>query len=189
MKQNHVLEDERIVELLRQRSETAIDEIRRKYGLYLTAIANHVLHDSLDAEECVNDAYLQVWQSASSENVTNLRIYLAKVVRNIAISRLRSAQAKKRGGGVSTLPYEELSESIPDKMVGVDEETEILRAKMNRFLKDLPLEKRNIFLKRFWFSLSIPEIAEQLGCSERYVNNQLYTMKKRLKKFLEEGDT
>ena len=89
---------------------------------------------------------------------------------------------------MSTLPYEELSESIPDKMAGVYEETEILRAKMNRFLKDLPLEKRNIFLKRFWFSLSIPEIAEQLGCSERYVNNQLYTMKKRLKKFLEEGD-
>lgn len=188
MEREVMLEDSRIVELLKNRSEKAIGVIQKKYGLYLTRFVYNILRDQSDSEECVNDVYLQVWESARSEDISNLKAYLSRIARNRAISMLRSSRAKKRGGGESPASYEELDECIPDSSSEVSDNGERLRDKMNCFLTSLSREKRDIFLKRYWFSLSVSEIAGQFGYSERYIYNQLYLLKRKLKKYLEKEE-
>ncbi|MBO4280234.1 MAG: sigma-70 family RNA polymerase sigma factor [Lachnospiraceae bacterium] len=178
-------EDYRILQLFRSGSEDAIREIQRVYGGYLFTLAEGILKDRQDAEECVNDTYLRAWESIPKAEPDNLKAYLSRVVRNLSISRLRSNQAKKRGGDKTFTSYEELSECIPDSRRNEQADRERLRSQMNSFLRNLSKEKRQIFLKRYWLSCSVAEIAAQLGKDERFVSNRLYEIKKKLRKHLE----
>ena len=107
-------EDNRILALLRENREAAIEAIQSRYGSYLLLIANGVLRDEQDAEECVNDVLMNLWNKALPENIVSLKAYLFKLVRNQAITYLRGKIRKKRGGDVVTISYEELSECIPN---------------------------------------------------------------------------
>ena len=178
-------EDIRIMELFQYGSEDAISEVHRVYGAYLKTIAEGVLRNPQDAEECVNDTYLRAWGSIPKTEPGNLKAYLSKLIRNISISRLRSNLAKKRGGDMTFTSYEELSECIPASRRDETPDRDRLRAQLETFLRGLSKEKRMVFLKRYWFSCPVSEIAELLGKDERYVSNQLYEMKKKLKKHLE----
>ena len=178
-------EDIRIIELFKDGSEDAGREVHRVYGAYLKTIAEGVLRNPQDAEECVNDTYLRAWGSIPKAEPGNLKAYLSKLIRNISVSRLRSNLAKKRGGDVTVTSYEELSECIPDSRRNESPDGERLKAQLEAFLRGLSKEKRMIFLKRYWFSCPVSEIAELIGRDERYVSNQLYELKKKLKKPLE----
>ena len=57
------MEDEQIVQLFFSRAEQAIQELDRKYGTVFYAIAHRVLNNRQDEEECVNDAYMGVWNT------------------------------------------------------------------------------------------------------------------------------
>ena len=57
------MEDREIIELFYERSEQAIVELSAKYGALCLRTASHMLNNRLDAEECVNDAYLAVWNT------------------------------------------------------------------------------------------------------------------------------
>ena len=180
-------EDNRIIELFRNGSEDAVRETQRLYGAYMLAVAEGVLRNRQDAEECVNDTYLRAWESIPKADPDNLKAYLLRTVRNLAISRLRSNQAKKRGGDAVITSFEELSECIPDSRRSEDPAAGQLKAQMESFLRKLSKEKRMIFLKRYWFNCSVTDIADQLGRDERYVSNKLYQLKKKLQKALREG--
>lgn len=177
--------EENIIELFRNGSEDAIRETQRVYGAYLHTIAEEILRDRQDAEECVNDTYLRAWESIPKTRPGNLKAYLAKLTRNLSISRLRNNQAKKRGGDAVITSYEELSECIPGKRLHEEADRAQLKAQIESFLRNLSKEKRFIFLKRYWFSCSVSEIADRISKDERYVSNQLYELKKKLRKHLE----
>lgn len=177
-------DDNRILDLFREDREAAIEAIQSQYGKYLLRIANGVLQDEQDAEECVNDVLVQLWNKALPENIIRLKAYLSKLVRNRAISALREKKRKKRGGKIVTVSYEELSECIPDpNCFDADDDTGI-KETLDSFLIGLSKENRIIFMKRYWFSLSVSEIAKQLGKNERYVTNKLYAMRQKLQKHL-----
>ena len=57
------MDDEKIIELFFNRSEQAIEEVDKKYGKTCHNISYNILHNKLDAEECVNDAYLGAWNA------------------------------------------------------------------------------------------------------------------------------
>ena len=57
------LEDREIIDLFFERSEQAIRELDKKYGKAVKTVAQNILRERQDAEECVNDAYLGVWSS------------------------------------------------------------------------------------------------------------------------------
>ena len=57
------MEDDKIIELFYERSEQAITELSDKYGAICNKIADNILNNRQDAEECVNDAYLAVWNT------------------------------------------------------------------------------------------------------------------------------
>ena len=131
------LEDCRIIELFFERSEQAVRELDRKYGKAVKILAQNILHDGQDAEECVNDAYLGVWSSIPPQRPDSLGSYVCRIARNQAISRLRSNTAAKRNDGFD-LVLDELEECIPS---GISVEAELegkeLARAVDRFLATL----------------------------------------------------
>lgn len=181
--------DNRILSLLEEDRNAAIAEIQSQYWRYLLSIANGILRDEQDAEECVNDVLVHLWNKSLPAENTSFKAYLSKMTRNQAITYLRTKQRKKRGGGITMISYEELADCIPERdSYTSEEENEALREKLNAFLNGLTKEKRLIFMKRYWRSYTVAEIAKQIGKNERYVTNQLYVMRQKLKQHLERKD-
>lgn len=179
------MEDVRIIDLYWQRSETAIDETAKKYSRYCHSISFHILHSEEDAEECVNDTWLNAWNAMPPRRPSCLSTFLGRITRNLSLDRFKRYNAEKRGGGQLELALDELDEVIP--AAGVEEainEKELTRA-LDSFLGSLPMEKRVIFVKRYWYFLPIKTIAEQTGTSEKQVNSALFRLRKGLKAYLE----
>lgn len=179
-----VLNDNQIVELFRSSSDSALNELQKKYGAQMQRIAESILADKRDAEECLNDVYLGAWKNIPAAGPENLKAYLFRMTRNCAFKRLRTNLAQKRGGNTQTTSFEELSECIPGNRKFESEQDSKLKEQIEEFLRNLSKEKRAIFLGRFWFLYPVAEIAERLGRDEKYVSNQLYYLKKQFKKHL-----
>ena len=92
------MKDSQIVELYWNRDERAIRETSTRYGRYCYAIADNILHDPEDAEECVNDTWMRAW-NAMPQRPGRLRMFLAKITRNLSFDRFQARRAQKRGGG------------------------------------------------------------------------------------------
>ena len=179
------MEDDQIVELFFQREQQGIAETQRKYGNYLQAIAYRILGSREDAEECVNDTFHLVWNRIPPERPTVLRMFLAKFARNCAINRYKAAHAAKRGGGETALAIEELGECIAG---GSDPErsamSEELSAAIRRFGRELPQREGDIFLRRYFFTENVKEIAERYGISQNNVSVTLNHTRKKLREYL-----
>ena len=99
------MDDAGILELYRERSEEAIRETEKKYGKYCYSIAFGILGNHEDSEECVNDALVRLWDSVHLQEPKSLRVYLARIVRNLAINRYREQTREKRGGTEATVSF------------------------------------------------------------------------------------
>ena len=107
------MDDKRIVDLYWERSETAISETAKKYGRYCHYIAFNVLHNDEDSEECVNDTYLNAWNSMPPHRPSVLKTFLGKLTRNISLNKYKQLTAEKRGNGQMPLIIDELHECLP----------------------------------------------------------------------------
>ena len=181
------MEDKKIVDLFWQRDESAITAAAAKYGPYCKTIANNILHDVFDAEECVNDTYIRAWNSMPDQRPERLGHYLGKMTRWIALNRLDERRCKKRGGNLpEALPYEELADCVSSDASTEDTvELRELCAAINRFLSTLPPVERQLFLARYWFAAPIVEIAEKFGFTQSKVKSQLMRTRNKLRKYLE----
>lgn len=92
------MDDKRIVELYFERSEQAVSETASKYGKYCYSIAYNILDNNEDAEESVNDTYVDAWNSIPPHRPSILSTFLGKITRRISIDRWRKGRAEKRGG-------------------------------------------------------------------------------------------
>ena len=180
------MDDKEIVALYLNREETAISATATKYGNYCYSIAYNILFNKEDAEESVNDTYLSAWNSIPPHEPEVLSAFLGKIVRNVSLKRWRDKRAQKRGNGELTLAYEELADCIPG---GSNAETAaeeaLLVEVLNRFLEGLPVQKRKIFLRRYWYMSSVKEIAADFGLSESNVKMTLLRLRSKLKQTLE----
>ncbi len=181
-------EDEKIIELFFRRSEQAIRELDSKYGGACLALSKNILGDRQDAEECVNDAYLGVWNAIPPARPDPLLTYVLKVVRNISLKLYHRKEAAKRKSSYTTA-MEEIEDCIPDRRTVEDEvEAGELACMIESFLDTLTAENRVIFLRRYWFSDSFSEIARQVGLTEKNVSVRLTRIRKKLKDFLTERE-
>lgn len=180
------MEDSRIVELYWARSENAIRETSAKYGRYCHAIAYHILASKEDADESVNDTYLDAWNTIPPHRPEILSAFLGKITRRIAIDRWRGRTAKKRGGGQTLLALDELEECTAS---GQDVEREILEHELvnvlNGFLAGLSAEERDVFVCRYFFLLPVAEICDKFGCSGGKIKSMLFRTRKKLAVYLE----
>ncbi|MCM1027636.1 MAG: RNA polymerase sigma factor [Roseburia sp.] len=180
------MEDSRIVELYWARSENAIRETSAKYGRYCRAIAYNILASEEDADESVNDTYLDAWNTIPPHRPEILSVFLGKITRRIAIDRWRGRTAKKRGGGQTPLALDELEECTAS---GQDVEREILERELasalNAFLAGLSAEERDVFVCRYFFLLPVAEICDKFGCSGSKIKSMLFRTRKKLAVYLE----
>lgn len=182
------MNDSKILELYWNRDEKAIFETEKKYGQYCYSIANNILKNKEDSNECVNDTYLKTWNAIPPHKPNVLKLFLGKIVRNLAINKYEKVRAQKRN---SELEYilEELEECLPSKE-NTEESVEYneLTNYLNEFLQTLTMEKRKIFLFRYWYALPIKEIAKENKQNENNIKVILHRTRKELKDYLTERE-
>lgn len=183
------MDDRDIIDLYWARDQRAVGETAAKYGPYCAAVADNILHDSRDTEECVNDTWLKAWNAMPPQRPQRLKLFLARITRNLAFDRWRKGSAQRRGGGELPLALEELGECVPgqDEVEGTVAAAELAES-MQRFLAARPALDRDLFLRRYFYVESAAAIARRYGMSREKVSMRLMRARKKLKDHLtEEG--
>lgn len=179
------MEDREIIDLYFQRNDRAIEETNQKYGAYCTAVANNILADLRDSEECVYDTWLRAWNTMPPKRPDYLRLFLGKITRNLALDIVKRQSRKKRGAGEYELALEELRD-VTDTGYQVENELEKkeLQRSINSFLHTLPERECNIFLRRYFYFELTKEIAGQYGIRESNVLGILSRTRQKLRTHL-----
>jgi len=175
------MDDNYIIDLFWQRSEDALAECNKKFGSYCRVIAKNILYDDGYADECVNDMLLRAWNAIPPEKPQRLKVFLAKITRNLALDRYDAIHTQKRGSSNIEVTLEELAD-IPAPENSDDGE---ITHSINTFLHSEPPENADIFMKRYWYLCSIREIANEYKYSESKIASLLLRMRGRLKQKLE----
>ena len=90
------MEDGAIVELYWQRDERAITVSDEKYGGLCRSLSQNILDSVQDAEECVNDTYLGLWNAIPPQRPERFSVFIARIARNLALKRYDHVNAQKR---------------------------------------------------------------------------------------------
>lgn len=178
------MDDTVIIDLYWQRSEDAIRQTELTYGGRLHQLADRILNDTQDAQECVSDTYYKAWQTIPPQRPNYFFAYLAKICRYIAFGILDRRQAAKRRADVISLSAE-LEMCVPDNRRETALEGEEIGQALNRFLTAQDQESRLIFLRRYWFAESIEEISLRYGITQSKVKTRLHRTRSKLREFLE----
>ena len=155
--------DEEIIRLFFERSEQAIAELAKAHGSAAARVARNILGSERDAEECLNDTYLAVWNAIPPQKPDPLRTFVCKIARNLAAAKYHANTAKKRN---SRYDAKELSEAI------------------NAFLSSLSYTDRFLFVRRYWYSDSMQDIAAMTGSTANSVAVRLYRLREKLRHHL-----
>lgn len=179
------MEDSQIVELYWERKEEAIKETSLKYGRLCTNIAKNILSSYEDSEECVNDTYLVVWNAIPDERPNRFSAFISRITRNLALKKYEYLSAAKRNPAAIT-SLEELEDCVSgtDSIESEVEKGQIERA-IEQFLWRQKEEKRNIFIRRYWYFDSIESICRSTGFTQSKVKSILYELRQKLRKHLE----
>lgn len=180
------MQDNQIIELYFRRDERAIAESSVKYGLYCTSIAQNILQNMQDSEECVNDTWLSAWNSIPPAQPSVLKTYLGRITRNLAIDKWRRNHSQKRGFGEVAVALDEISEITASGYTVDDQyrDQEFMRI-FNLFLRTLPERDRNVFIRRYYFTDSVPDIAAWFGMTQANVLKVLSRTRSKLKNYLD----
>ena len=173
------MDDEQILTLFWHRSESAIAALAKKCGRRLYATALNLLSSHQDAEECVNDTYMAVWNAIPPKRPEPLPPYVYRIGRNIALNRLRANTAEKRGG--YPLSLDELAGCVPAPCL---DDSRALGQAIDAFLDTLKKQDRTIFLRRYWFGDAVKDIAKSLSMTENTVSVRLSRTRAKLKAYL-----
>lgn len=185
------LDDQSIVALYLQRDEAALEQTKEKYGGRLRRLAYGIVNDLQTAEECENDTYMEAWKTIPPHEPGDyLYAFLARIARHISLNCCRDRSRLKRSAFVCELSAE-MEQCIPapdDTQCCMDDIA--LREAINGFLGTLKEEKRNIFIRRYWYLDSIADISKRFAISESKVKTTLLRCRNGLREYLEmEGYT
>lgn len=180
------MEDREIVALYWEREEAALDETAAKYTPYCQTVARHILQNREDAEECVNDAFEKAWNAIPPHRPENLKAFLGKLTRNLALNRYQHSHAAKRGGGELALALSELESCLAARdSVETACDAHRLTEALDRFLAGLSSAHRMVFVRRYWYLDPVRAIAERYHMSESRVKSILFRVRKELKAYLQ----
>ena len=178
------MQEENLIHQFIERNEEAISESKQRYASYCLAIAQNILTDREDAEECLNDALLAAWNSIPPHHPENLKTYLGKLTREISIDRFRKKNAQKRIPSGFVIPFEELEEMIGQSEVAASVEEAELSRRISLFLRSLKEHERNVFIRRYWYCDSVESICARFGFGKSRVLMMLKRTRDRLAGYL-----
>ena len=181
-----LLTDEQIIALFFAREERAIVETEKKYCQYLHTVAYNILANEQDCEECLQDTYLRAWNVIPPERPRVLYAFLAKITRNLSLSRYKTARRQKRVLSEATVSLDELGDCVSDgqDLVRQMDSSTIARV-IDRYLESVTERRMYVFVSRYFYSLTVPQIAKRLGCSVSLVNKELALIRQELREALE----
>lgn len=185
-KTESAMSDERIVALYLVRDEQAIRETDLKYGRFLLSVAQQIVHDARDSEECLSETYIGAWNAIPPARPTFLQAFLTAIMRRRAIDRYKARKRQKRIASELTVSLSE----VEDFMSGDDDtyseaDVKELGRVIGAFVRSLPDRRMYIFMSRYYIARPIKEIARLLACSEATVNKEIATIKRDLREKLE----
>ena len=173
------LTDAEIVALYLARDESAVEHTAKNYGAYCLTVAMNILQSHPDAEECVNDTYLQAWRSIPPHRPTVLRLFLGKITRRLAIDKYRANKTRNRGFEVA---LDEIAEILPAR----EEDDSELPALLADFLASLPAEERNLFVLRYYHGHTVARLAKAFKMKPNNLSARLYRTREKLRAYLAE---
>ncbi|MDE6851460.1 MAG: sigma-70 family RNA polymerase sigma factor [Lachnospiraceae bacterium] len=179
------MDDERIISLYWARDESAIAETSLKYGGLCNYIANNILSSHEDREECINDTYLAVWNAIPDQRPSRFSVFISRITRNLALKKYEYISAAKRNPSAVT-SLDELGDCVSGTdNVESEIEKKYIESTIDKFLWRLNEEKRNVFIRRYWYLDSIETICKCTGFSQSKVKSMLFEMRRKLSKYLE----
>lgn len=178
------MEDSRIIDLYFARNEDAIRYTDDTYGRRLFHLAERIVNNDQDAEESISDTYLKAWDTIPPHRPKYFFAYLAKICKNFALDRLDWKAAAKRKAEVVSMT-QEMECCIPDSARSYDADRKELGMILDAFLRTLTPENRMVFLRRYWYMDTVPEIAVRYGISESAVQMRLSRTRGKLQLYLD----
>jgi len=171
------MEDSAIIDMFFKRDERAITEVDNKFGNTLRNLSKRLTGSFEDAEECLNDTYMTLWNKIPPDHPDFLLAYICRITRYISLARYRRNSAQKRNAVTFSLENE-FTESLS---AGEDfteslELTEII----NNFLEKLDKESRLLFMRRYYYADSLSELSGISGMKENAIAARLFRMRKKL---------
>ncbi len=172
------MSDTDIIDLFWARSEKAISELADKYGRLANSVAMNILRDRSDAEECVNDSYLGMWNSLPPKRPQVLPAFFTRITRNLALNRYRHNTAQKRYAIMEELT--DMVSSAPSPQEEINYAGQVISA----FLEKQDKQSRVLFMRRYYMGESVKDASRAAGVSENYGAVKLSRMRAKLKEIL-----
>ena len=181
------MDDKQIIALYPARAEEAISETAAKYGKLCRRIANNILGNDQDSEECVNGTYLGLWNAIPPTKPNVLKHFLSRITRNLSYDRMDYNTAKRRNPHMTVL-FSELDECLPDRRNNTEKlwEAKQIGVSMNRFLGSVTAEDCAIFLSRYYYAMSVPDISQRYHLPQRKVKYRLSRLRQQLRSHLQQ---
>lgn len=177
-------DDAALVERVAGRDQAALGELYERYASLLLALARRILNDASDAEEVLQEVFLQVWNQADRYETrrSSVSTWLVLITRSRSIDRLRTRQVVDRtlaglqqeNRGAHTSPEGAAS-------VWMDQR----RARLHRELQQLPPEQRQVLELAFFRGMTQTEIATATDIPLGTVKTRTLLAIKKLRKALE----
>jgi RNA polymerase sigma-70 factor (ECF subfamily) len=151
------------VELLKavgRQDQTALAHVYDRYRLILFGLMMRILRNREEAEDVLQEVFLQVWRRAADFDETRGRpfTWLVTLARSRAIDRLRSLSARERvavAGARDEL--EQVSDALSDAFLAEQ------RKLVSSALAQLPEEQKGPLVLAYFEGLTQSEIATRLG--------------------------
>ena len=179
------MDDQEIIARFFARDEEGLTAARARYEPYCAAVARNLLTDPRDQEECLSDTWLRAWNAIPPQRPLSLKSYAGRLTRNLAVSRLRARDAKKRGGGQGELALDELGQCVSGQPTPEDAlDRRAFQDALDRFLDGLNPRDRALFVGRYWYLCPVKELAARLGMKDSHVTTRLHRLRSRLREHL-----
>lgn len=164
--------------------EQAFDQIMRRYNQRLFRLAVSIAGESSEAEDILQESYVRAfYRLGSFAGEGDLGAWLARIVRNEAIDRLRTRGSRRRHIALETDLYSDegligIADIARAEEVDFSPEIAVERADMERILEEaigvLPIQFRTVFMLREVEGLSVEETATYLGIPAATVKTRDY---------------
>lgn len=176
------LNEQRIIALYESRDQKAVEETKNIYGRLIRSIITNVVGNGEDVGECENDTYMALWNSIPPQHPQSLSAYISRIAKNIAINCLRDSKRQKRSA--EQVALEELENVLPGKALEEEFAARELGRALDRFLDECSQTDRVVFVSRYWYGVSVSDIAGKLGMSRNAVSSRLHRLRRSLKQYL-----